>query len=121
MVLAAQIEARSGTPQNRVLRSDARTGSQLVATIRRIPGRAHARCSASSDRPPGDLQPGVQATIVPRAATLRPVRQFPVPAPYSRLNPARGVSRSRSRYALVDLLDLAPAECGPPPAGTTAP
>ena len=103
-VLAAQT-ADPALPGNRLLRWDARTGRRL-GSIRAIPGR---RSTLLGFIAPGRLVTSSlrgQATVIRDAASLRPVRKYPVAGPIAALSPAQGVIAFGTRDGTVRLLDL---------------
>ena len=100
------IEARLGDygGTNRVWRWDARTGRPLRGEIL-LPG-PHALLLGFAGSSLVTYSPAARRTIVRDPTTLRSERQFPLPAPYSRLNPALGVVAFAGRDGSVHLLDL---------------
>jgi DNA-binding SARP family transcriptional activator/WD40 repeat protein len=103
-VLAAQTED-DPMPGNRVLRWDARTGRRL-GNIRPIPGRSSTLLGFLA---PGRLVTSSlkdRATVIRDAATMRPVREFPVAGSIAALSPAQGQIAFGTRDGSVRLLDI---------------
>jgi WD40 repeat protein/DNA-binding SARP family transcriptional activator len=93
-------------PYNRLLRWDAQTGRQL-GDVRPIPGRRSTLLGFIAPRR-RLVTSSVKdhATVIRDAATLRPVRDFPVAGPVAAVSPTPGMIAFGYRDGTVRLLDI---------------
>jgi WD40 repeat protein/DNA-binding SARP family transcriptional activator len=106
-VLAAQTGYEIGPDRfNRLLRWDARTG-RLLGDVRPIPGRSWRLLGLVGPQP-RLVTSSVEgrATVIRDAATMRPVREFPVAGRVAALSPTEGLIGFGSRDGSVRLLDI---------------